>query len=98
NLCFFIDADCVHCAECRREFRANRRRLSRYSILQSKPSLTFAELESLVDDASYLFARGLLRNLSNLGRLKNQALRMIPEYPGTAILRESIAKARARSR
>jgi hypothetical protein len=94
TLRFFVDADCVHCPDCRRESRTSQRRIRRYSDLMAKQAHTPQELEALVDDALYLFARGALRNVTTLGALKNKALRAIPTHPGTSALAEVLAKAR----
>jgi Zn-finger protein len=95
TLRFSIDADCVLCSPCRRDARSVRRRLRRYSDLRHKPTRSQKELMFLVDDGAYLVARGVLRNLSTLGQLKNEALRLIPEYRGTAALVQALAHARA---
>ena len=95
TLRFFVDADCVHCPACRRESRTSQRRIRRYSDLMAKPVHTTGELETLVDDALYLFVRGALRNLSTLGALKNKALKAIPMHPGTSALAEALAKTRS---
>jgi hypothetical protein len=95
TLRFYVDADCVHCPDCRRQSRALQRRLRRYSDLRRRIRPTPAELRSLVDDATYLLVHGVLRDLSTLGRLKNRALEAIPEYAGTQRLGDAIAAARA---
>jgi hypothetical protein len=95
TLKFFVDADCVLCAKCRRESQAIRRRLRRYSDLQRRSSPKPAELKMLVDDAAYLFARGVLRDVANLGRLKNRAVKSIPDYAGTIGLRDALEAAKA---
>jgi len=94
TLRFFVDADCVHCPDCRRESRAVQRRLRRYSDLFAKKETTHKELMFLVDDAAYLLERGVLKNLSNVGSVKNRAMKDIPEYPGIAGLAEAIEVAR----
>jgi hypothetical protein len=86
TLRFWVDADCVECVECRRESRALQRRLRRYSDLFAKQDRSRKELMLLVDDAAVLLERGVLKNLSNAGSVKNLALKMIPEYPGIAPL------------
>lgn len=95
TLQFYVDADCVLCPSCRRESQVIRRRLRRYSDMMSKSVKTRKELMFLVDDGAFLLAQGVLRNLNNLGSLKNMALKSIPEYPGTQLLKESLANARA---
>ena len=90
TLRFFVDADCVHCPDCRRESRKVQRRLRRYSDLLAKSEPTRKELMFLVEDGTYLLAQGVLKNLSSLGSVKNQAIKYIPEYPGIACLAEAI--------
>jgi hypothetical protein len=94
TLRFFVDADCVYCPDCRRKSRTVQRRLRRYSDLFAKKEPTRKELMFLIDDGIYLLAHGVLKNLSNLGSLKNRAMRDIPEYPGIASLAEAIKAAR----
>ena len=50
TLRFLVDADCVHCPDCRRESRTVQRRLRRYSDLFAKNEPTRKELMFLVDD------------------------------------------------
>jgi hypothetical protein len=95
TLKFFVDADCVHCPACRRESRAVQRRVRRYSDVMKKRNRTPGDLQILVDDATYLFASGALRNLTTLGALKNDAQRTIPGYSGTAALAEALRNARS---
>jgi hypothetical protein len=95
TLRFSIDADCVLCSPCRRDARSVRRRLRRYSDLRHKQTRSPKELMFLVDDGAYLVARGVLRNLSTLGQLKNEALKAIPDYRGTAALVQALVHARA---
>jgi hypothetical protein len=79
---FWIDADCVHCPECRRANRALRqrqRRLEQFSRSITKGTVSDEELATLVADAVFLFKAGVLRNEQKLRRLKNLALARIPE-------------------
>jgi hypothetical protein len=94
TLRFFVDADCVLCPDCRRESRAVQRRLRRYSDLHAKPEPSRKELMFLVDDAGYLLERGVLKNLSNVGAVKNRAMKSIPEYPGLQSLATILKAAR----
>ena len=48
----------------------------------------------LVDDARHLLERGVLKNLSNLGSVKNKAMKEIPEYQGVLELAEAIKAAK----
>lgn len=94
TLKFYVDADCVHCHPCRRASQALHRRLQRYSHLARTLEPSRRELMSLVDDGAYLLAHGVLRKLDHLGRLKNQALKHIPEYKGTVLLVQALVDAR----
>lgn len=87
---FYVDADCVHCPECRVQRTAAKRAFQRYSslILLAKP--TPDELQQLVDTSVLLHAQGTLKSRDRLGRLKNAALRLIPDYPGTLALVEAL--------
>jgi hypothetical protein len=94
TLRFFVDADCVQCPDCRRESRVVQRRLRRYSDLFAKKETTGKELMFLVDDAAYLLTHGVLKNLGNVGSVKNRAMKAIAEYPGIAVLAEAIKAAK----
>ena len=96
TLRFYVDANCALCPVCRRNSQDLRRRLRRYSDLFTKKTLTQKDLISLVDDGGVLLASGVLRDLDRLGRLKNEALRSIPEYPGTKGLAQAIKQARVK--
>ncbi len=48
----------------------------------------------LVDDAAYLLTHGVLKNLGNVGSVKNRAMKAIAEYPGIAVLAEAIKAAK----
>lgn len=89
---FYVDADCVHCPECRVQRIAAKRACQRYSslILLAKP--TQDELQQLVDASLLLHAQGTLKSRDRLGQLKNAALRLIPDYPGTLALVEALRK------
>ncbi len=89
---FYVDADCVHCPECRVQRIAAKRACQRYSslILLAKP--TPDELQQLVDASVLLHAQGTLKSRNRLGKLKNAALRLIPDYPGTLALIDALGK------
>ncbi|KRB88434.1 hypothetical protein ASE26_29275 [Duganella sp. Root198D2] len=91
---FFIDVDCVRCVECRRKQRADKRHMERYSEFQARDSLSRKEMMHFVDDCIFLFQQGKLKNLSHLGRIKNAALKQIPEYAGTKTLQLLLQSAR----
>jgi hypothetical protein len=94
TLGFYVDANCVLCPSCRRDSQSLRRRLRRYSDLLQKDEASPRELRFLVDDGAYLFARGVLKDINSLGRLKNRALKVIPDYAGTKMLAQELANAR----
>lgn len=91
---FNVNSDCVDCPECRRQKRLIKRRLDRYSRLMKQAARTEDEMRNAVDDASFLFERGVLSKLTPLGALKNEALRAIPSYPGTIRLGRLLARAK----
>lgn len=95
TLRFFVDADCVFCPTCRRESRHVQRRLRRYSDLYARPEPSSKELMFMVEDAAFLLERGVLKNLNNIGKVKNRATRVIPEYPGVKVLAQALTAARA---
>ncbi|QMV71397.1 zinc-ribbon domain containing protein [Comamonas piscis] len=87
---FYVDADCVHCPECRVQRTAAKRAFQRYSSLILLANPTQDELQQLVDAAALLHAQGTLKSRERLGQLKNAALRLIPDYPGTLALVEAL--------
>lgn len=95
TLRFYVDANCVECSDCRRGSRTVQRTLRRYSDLLAKESRSRKELMQLVDDATFLLEHGTLKKINNLGAIKNQAVKTIPEYPGVASLMEAIGRANA---
>jgi len=86
TLGFYIDADCVRCVECRRKQHAVKRHMVRYTELQARDSLSRKEMMHFVDDCIFLFQEGKLKKISLLGKVKNAALKQIPEYAGTKTL------------
>ena len=92
---FYVDADCVHCPECRQNRRAAKREVQRYSQLVQIAEPTNLELQELVNIAGHLFAQGTLKNLARLGQLKNRASQHIPDYAGTAALAHALQQAQA---
>ncbi|MGE8492563.1 MULTISPECIES: zinc-ribbon domain containing protein [Comamonas] len=87
---FYVDADCVHCPECRVQRMAAKRAFQRYSALTLLAKPTPDELQQLVDASLTLHAQGTLKSRDRLGQLKNAALRLIPDYPGTLALVEAL--------
>jgi hypothetical protein len=78
ELGFHIDADCVHCPQCRRSEHQLRRRFHRYSDNVKKADLSEPDLAVLVGDAVYLWEAGILRDEQKFRRLRNRACRRIP--------------------
>jgi hypothetical protein len=70
--------------------------LRQYSGLYAKPEPSRKEFMFMIDDAIILLERGVLKNLSNVGAMKNRAAKAIPEYPGllslVALLRAAHTK------
>ena len=87
---FYVDADCVHCPECRQQRIAAKREFQRYTALVSIEKPSVAELKLLVNLTVSLLAQGVLKNRTRLGQLKNTALKQIPAYSGTLALVEAL--------
>jgi hypothetical protein len=96
TLRLFVDADCVLCLECRRKSRTMQRRLRRYSDLCAKSTPSRKELMFMVDDAIFLVECGVLKNLGNVGAVKNRAVKAIPEYPDLQRLAAALKAAHAK--
>lgn len=75
---FFIDADCVHCPECRRSSQELRRRFRRYSESVARADLNDSCLVQLAEDALFLWKAGVLRDEQRLRTLRNLTMRRIP--------------------
>lgn len=82
----YVDADCIHCPECRQNRTTAKRELKRYAELINITNPSKAELQQLVYAANSLLMQGTLKNPSRLGQLKNRALKQIPDYAGTKAL------------
>ena len=80
---FYVDADCVHCPECRRSNQQLQRRFRRYSEQISKSELPESELATLVEDAVFLWNAGILKNEQRLRQLRNLARRRLPGRAAT---------------
>jgi hypothetical protein len=76
---FWVEADCVHCSECRRSDHRLRQRFQRFSQAIAKGNVDDEELATLVEDAVFLSEAGVLRNEQKLRRLKNLAKARIPD-------------------
>ena len=90
TLGFFVDADCVHCSECRAQRTTTKRAVQHYSSLVQLAQPNSNELQQLVDATVWLLTQGALKNRSRLGHIKNLALRQISQYPGTLALAEAL--------
>lgn len=75
---FYIDADCVHCPECQRSNQELRRRFRRFSDSIRRTDIIDIELESLVEDAVFLWKAEVLKDEQRLRQLRNLAQRRIP--------------------
>jgi hypothetical protein len=51
----------------------------------------------MVDDAIFLVECGVLKNLGNVGAMKNRAVNAIPEYPGLPRLEAALQAAHAKT-
>jgi hypothetical protein len=80
---FYVDADCVHCPECRRSNQQLRRRFKRNSESVGRSDLKDRELVTLVSDATFLWQAGVLRDEQRLRRLRNLSRRRIPGSTAT---------------
>lgn len=91
TLRFRVEAGCHECVECRAGLRTVRRRLKRYGELVGKPELTDEDMLALASDAAFLWTKGLLRDEQRLRRIRNRALRQVPERAATRALDELVA-------
>jgi len=87
---FYIDADCVHCPECRRTDQQLRRRFRRYSENIGRADLHDREFAALVSDAVYLWHAGVICDEQRLRRLRNLARRRIPGSTETTNIEQAI--------
>lgn len=78
---FYVDADCIHCPECRKSDQQLRRRFQRYSANIGRTDNNDQELETLIDDAVFLWQAGVLRDEQKLRRLRNLARERLPDNP-----------------
>lgn len=92
ELGFYIDADCVRCAECRHREHVEKFHFRRYSGRIHASVLSDGELEELVTDAVFLFEAGKLRNEQTIRRLKNLAVRRLPGREATSAILEVVAR------
>ena len=86
TLKFYIDADCNDCCECRKTQQADRRRFKQYSELAAEANLTNDQLTTFVEISLELWNDGTLTNAQPLRRLKNLAMKRLPDHPLTAAI------------
>ncbi len=94
SLRFYVDADCIRCPSCRYEAQLIRRSQKRYTELSAHKTLSNEDLDQLIFNALFLFARGLLKNTYTLGALKNRAQKQIPQHQNTLALCQALTAAR----
>ena len=70
ELGFFIDADCVHCQECRNKTHEHERRRARYAELLAAPDKTEAEWRKLSVLGDYLYEAGEIKRPETLARTR----------------------------
>lgn len=97
TLRFKINSKRIFCSICQHNIHTIREKFHNYSKTVQKNDISPEELKLLVDDSLYLFTHGVLKNLNNLGCIKNQALKFIPDYAGTRALAQALADARVPS-
>jgi hypothetical protein len=91
TLHFRVEADCNECVECRAGLRTVRWRLKRYGELVGKRELADEDMLALASDVAFLWTKGLLRDEQRLRRIRNRALRQVPERAATRALDELVA-------
>jgi hypothetical protein len=92
DLGFYIDAQCVHCVECRRSSQELKRRFVRYGRRAPTKELSDEALEVVLGDAAYLFEAGLLFDEQPLRALKNAGRKRIPESRALRALERLLAE------
>ncbi|MEM1298594.1 MAG: zinc-ribbon domain containing protein [Pseudomonadota bacterium] len=70
TLGFFIDADCVHCQECRHEQHVQDRQVQLYEALLAKPGKTRSEWLELSRLGDALFEIGYIKKAETLQRTR----------------------------
>ncbi len=96
ELGFYIDADCVRCVECRQAEHRRKFHFHRYARRVHAEAWNDDELETLVTDAVFLFNNGMLRNEQTLRRLKNLAVKRLPERAVTRAILGVISRIETR--
>ncbi len=96
TLGFWVDADCVHCPECRKSDQQVRRRFQRYGAQIARTNLPTKELATLISDALFLWQAGLLHDKQKLYRLRKIARQQLPTHKVTAELEDLIVSLKTR--
>ena len=91
ELRFRVEADCHECVECRASLRTVRRRLKRYGELVGERELADVDMLALASDVAFLWTKGLLRDQQRLRRIRNRALRQVPDGAATRALDALVA-------
>ena len=86
TLRFRVEADCHECVECRASLRAVRWRLKRYGELVCQRAMPDGDMRALASAAAFLWTKGIVRNEQRLRRIKNRALRQLPDDATTRAL------------
>ena len=66
SLGFYVDADCVHCQECRHTELELKQRIERYSALLEQTEKSAIEWQELADVADILWASGYIKKAGTL--------------------------------
>lgn len=90
TLRFRVEADCHECVECRASLRTIQRRLKRYGELVGQKELTDEEMLELASAIAFLWTKGLLHDEQRLRRVRNRALRQVPNGAATRALDEFV--------
>lgn len=98
ELGFWVDAQCLHCPECRRSHHRFRRACQRFSETVSRGHVSHEELTSLIQDTILLYENGTLRSENKLRRIKNLALAQRPGSEVTKEIAGLVASLRAKRR
>lgn len=94
TLGFWIDADCVRCAECRLRRRRIDRVRRRFGERRRLPNPDAGTLRRLVEDALFLLRERAIVDLQKVAEVKNRALRELPNEPVTRQLTHALLQAR----
>ncbi len=91
TLRFRVEAECWECVECRASLRTVRQHFQRYGELVGQAALSNVEMLALATDATFLWNQGILRDAQRLRRIKNRALRQVPEAAATRAIEALVA-------